>query len=134
MKRTPLHRTTPSRYRARKGTYHMVARRIRAVSKKKAAQKVIEDKLTQWLLEFTDGTCEICHHGPGNFGLSKHEIIFRGRGGDATDPLNVLLLCQLCHNHVEYPVTGTPLSTDEQLEIARNRMEEHGEATGFRQG
>ena len=121
MKRTPLHRTTPSRHITRKGTYHQRARGIRAVSKKMAVQKVVEDKLTQWLLEVTDGTCEICHHGPGNFGLSKHGIIFRGRGGDATDPLNVLMLCQHCHNHVKYPVTGTSLSTNEQLEIAKNR-------------
>ncbi len=121
MKRTPLHRTTPSRYRIRKGTYHVRARGIRAVSKKMAAQKGVEDKLTQWLLKVTEGICEICRHGPGNFGLSKHEIIFRGRGGDPTDPLNCLLLCQTCHNHVKYPVTGTPLSTDEQLEIARER-------------
>ncbi len=121
MKRTPLHRTTPSSYRPRKHAYHQVARRIRAVSKKMAAQKREEAKLTQWLLEVSGGLCEICHYAPGNFGLGKHEIIFRGRGGDATDPYNVLLLAQCCHNHVKYPETGTPISTEEQLEIARER-------------
>ncbi len=97
---------------------------IRAVSKKMAAQKREEDKLTKWLLGVTEGVCEICRQGPGNFGLGKHEIIFRGRGGDATDPLNVLLLGQCCHNHVKYPETGTPLSTKAQLEIARQRCTE----------
>lgn len=121
MKRTPLHRTTPSRYRPRQHAYHQKARAIRAVSKKMAVQKREEDKLTQWLLDVTEGVCEICNRGPGNFGLAKHEIIFRGRGGDATDPLNVLLLGQCCHNHVKYPETGGPISTDEQLEIAKRR-------------
>lgn len=26
-----------------------------------------------------------------------HEILTRGRGGDATDPLNILCLCRECH-------------------------------------
>jgi len=84
-----------------------------------AEQKRQEAKLTQELLYKCGGVCEICNSS--SFGLSKHEIIFRGRQGDATDPLNCLILCRYCHNHVGYPMTGTPLSTERQLEIAKNR-------------
>lgn len=87
-----------------------------------AKQKRKESMLTQELLESSEGVCEICG-GVGCFGLGKHEIKFRGRLGDATDPLNTLLLCQGCHSHEKYPATGTPLTTDEQLEIARKREE-----------
>lgn len=94
---------------------------IRKVSKSMAAQKRQESQLTQRLLERCQGLCEICgQHG----GLVKHEIIFRGRQGDPLDPLNVLMICPIkCHNHIKYPKTGTPLTTEEQLEIARCRKE-----------
>jgi len=93
---------------------------IRKVSKKMAEQKRQEAKLTQELLYKCGGVCEICNQW-SFYGLSKHEIIFRGRGGNPCDPLNCLMLCRNCHNHVKYPMTGTPLSTAEQLEIAKNR-------------
>ncbi len=94
---------------------------IKSVSKKRAAGKRLEVKLTQRLLDHTGGICEICDKPPGYFGLAKHEILFRSRGGDPNDPLNTLLLCGDCHNHTQYPKTGTPISTEAQIEIARER-------------
>lgn len=96
---------------------------IRSVSKKRAAGKRLEVKLTQRLLEMTEGICEICNLWPTQKGLVKHEIQFRGRLGDPTDPFNCLLLCSRCHVHARWPKTGTPISTEEQFEIARQREE-----------
>jgi len=94
---------------------------IRAVSPKRATQRRKEVELTQKLLELCGGICEVCSNPPDFRGLAKHEIIFRGRGGDPTDPLNCLMACGLCHDHRKYPMTGTPLSTEEQLRIASIR-------------
>jgi len=94
---------------------------IRKVSKKMASQRLKELELVQSLLDKCGGRCEVCNNPPDFRGLAKHEIIFRGRGGDPTDPLNCLMVCGLCHDHRKYPMTGTSLSTEEQLEIARNR-------------
>jgi len=94
---------------------------VRPVSKKKAAQMRLEEKLKDKLLELCGGACECCGKAPDWRGLSKHEIIFRGRGGDPTDPLNCLMVDGDCHNHVKYPLTGTPLSIERQLEIAAER-------------
>ena len=94
---------------------------IRAVSQKRAAQRRKEVVLTQRLLELCGGNCEVCNNPPDFRGLAKHEIIFRGRGGDPTDLLNCLMACGLCHDHRKYPMTGTPLSTEIQLEIAKAR-------------
>ena len=96
---------------------------LRKVSRKRAAQRRKEIELTHGLLDKCGGLCEICGNPPDFRGLAKHEIIFRGRGGDATDPLNCLMACGLCHDHRKYPMTGTPLSTEQQLEIAKNRTE-----------
>ena len=92
---------------------------LRRVSKKMAHQKYQERKLEQRLLELCGNRCEICGQR-GIFGLAKHEIITRGRQGDELDPLNCLILCTRgCHNHVKYPKTGTPLSIEEQMELAK---------------
>lgn len=98
MKRTPLHK----------------------VSRKMAQQRRQEKKLTAQLLELSGGKCELCHGDGYPFGLAKHEIIKRSHQGDETDPLNCLILCTgKCHNHVKYPVSGTPLSIEEQLKLAK---------------
>ena len=94
---------------------------LRKVSRKRAAQRRKEIELTHGLLDKCGGICEVCNNRPDFRGLAKHEIIFRGRGGDPTDPLNCIMACGLCHDHRKYPMTGTPLSTEQQLEIARNR-------------
>ncbi len=94
---------------------------IRRVSKKMAQQKRDEQKLTQQLVRLCGGLCECCGKAPDWRGLGKHEPIFRSRGGNACDPLNTIMACGDCHNHVKYPVTGTPLSTERQLEIAAAR-------------
>ncbi len=98
---------------------------IASVSRAKARQKRVEVELIQDLLEQCNGLCEVCRHGPDWRGLAKHEIRFRSRGGDPTDPLNCIMACGICHDHRKYPVTGTPLTTEEQLEIARQRYDDH---------
>lgn len=86
-----------------------------------ARQKRLEADLTESLLELCGGVCEVCNEWPDFRGLGLHHITFRSRGGAALDPLNTLLGCGTCHDHVKYPMTGTPLSTERQLEIAANR-------------
>jgi hypothetical protein len=71
------------------------------------------------LAELSGNTCEICGKSPNFAGLHKHEIIRRGQQGDELAPVNCLLLCGICHNHVKYPKTGTPLSIEEQQELAK---------------
>lgn len=97
-----------------------------------AKQKIEERKLSDKLLELSHGKCEICGSSGYPFGLRKHEIIKRSQNGDATDPLNTLLLCMSgsninngggCHDHVKYPQAGTPLSIEKQLKLA-NKLHE----------
>ncbi len=98
---------------------------IASVSKTKARQKRVEVELTQDLLEQCNGLCEVCGQAPDWRGLAKHEIRFRSRGGDPTDPLNCIMACGMCHDHRNYPSSGTPLSIEEQLNIARQRYDDH---------
>ena len=98
---TPLHRTTPSSYRPRKHAYHQVARRIRAVSKKMAAELRVHTALKEELLEECDHTCMTC----GNLrldwrGLSLSHIIAKSRGGETT-PVNCLIECYRCHEEYD---------------------------------
>ncbi len=92
---------------------------IRKVSKAMAKQRRAEAELKDELSERCDHQCECCRLG--SMRLWKHEIIFRKRGGDPLDPMNCIMLCGVCHNHVLYPATGSPLSTERQLEIAAER-------------
>lgn len=71
---------------------------IRKISKKKSTQKREEQKLTQKLLEESNGCCMNCGQFPDFRGLSKHEIKFRSQGGDPTDINNVILVCGRCHS------------------------------------
>ncbi len=114
----PLHRTTPSRYRIRKGTYHQRARGIRAVSKKQAKELALRIALRKELLEECDNTCMTC----GNIrrdlrGLSLSHIIALSRGGKTTRE-NCLIECYPCHEEYE----------------KHPERRSNGEATGFRQG
>ena len=73
---------------------------MREISKEMRAQKVQERKLTQELLEAQQGLCAECGRWPDWRGLSKHEIVYRSDGGDATDKNNCVLLCGDCHMRV----------------------------------
>jgi len=92
---------------------------IKRMSKKMAVQRRQEDKLSLQLAELSGNTCNICNR-PADFrGLHKHEIIKRSHQGDEISPTNCLILCLRCHDHVKYPKSGTPLSIEEQLELAK---------------
>ena len=82
MKRTELKRKTP----------------LRKVSSKMRKQKVQEAKLTQELLENSNGVCALCGRAPDFRGFSKHEVVHRSQGGSATDPNNTILICGRCHS------------------------------------
>jgi hypothetical protein len=84
-----------------------------------ARQRRQEDKLSLQLAELSGNCCEICRQYKPAFGLHKHEIIKRSQQGDELDPLNCLLLGMCCHDHRKYPKTGTPLSIEEQQELAK---------------
>jgi hypothetical protein len=91
---------------------------LKPMSKKMQIQRRQEDKLSLKLAELSGNCCEICGIHLPILGLHKHEIITRGRQGNELDPLNCLLLCLTCHDHRKYPVSGTPLSINEQLKLA----------------
>ena len=82
MKRTELKRKTP----------------LKPMSKKMRKQKAQETKLTQELLEKSNGVCALCGRTPDFRGFSKHEIVHRSQGGSATDPNNTILICGRCHS------------------------------------
>ena len=83
-------------------------------------QRREEDKLSLELAELSGNRCEICGK---TYNLHKHEIIKRSHQGDELDPMNCLLLCLICHDHRKYPKSGTPLSIDEQLVLAKKLHE-----------
>lgn len=82
MKRTELKHRTP----------------IKRISKKMQKQKVQEAKLTQELLEKSNGVCALCGKAPDFRGLAKHEVVHRSQGGSAIDPNNTILICGRCHS------------------------------------
>lgn len=76
--------------------------RINPISKKKQAQLKIEAELRGKLLAEHGNICMECGNPPlmFPFRLEKHEIVFRSRGGDPTDPKNCLMLCPQCHRNI----------------------------------
>ena len=119
LKRKPFKRKPPkiiTPNALRKKTY----RRLNPMSKKMQKQRRQEDKLSLKLAELSGNRCEICGE---TYNLHKHEIIKRSHQGNETDPLNCLLLCMNCHDHRKYPKSGTPLSIEEQLALAKKRHE-----------
>jgi 5-methylcytosine-specific restriction endonuclease McrA len=96
---------------------------LKPMSKKMQIQRRQEDKLSLKLAELSGNCCEICGKHLPIFGLHKHEIIKRSHQGEETLATNCLLLCMNCHDHRKYPKSGTPLSIDEQLVLAKKLHE-----------
>jgi hypothetical protein len=118
LKRKPFKRKPPTKITPntlRKKTYH-----LKPMSKKMQKQRREEDKLSLKLAELSGNRCEICG---SNYNLHKHEIIKRSHQGNETDPMNCLLLCMICHDHRKYPKSGTPLSIEVQLALAKKLHE-----------
>jgi hypothetical protein len=118
LKRKPLIRKPPKVY-VRKPLVMRERKPLKPMSKKMQVQRRQEDKLSLKLAELSGNCCEICGKHLPIFGLHKHEIITRGRLGSETDAMNCLMLCLTCHDHRKYPKSGTPLSIDEQLVLAK---------------
>lgn len=71
---------------------------LRKISKKKAQQNRIEAELRAKLLEEHSNLCQECGSQPDWRGLSKHELVFRSRGGSPIDPENCIMVCGRCHS------------------------------------
>ena len=71
---------------------------LKKVSNKMAKQKRQERQLKTQLFERCKGLCEDCGQPPDFRGLSKHEIVYRSRGGNPLDPDNCKMLCGTCHS------------------------------------
>jgi len=71
--------------------------KINPISKKKVAEKRIEEEIRQQLLEEHGGLCQNCGRHPGFLGLSLHHIVFKSRGGKTTEE-NCCLICSTCHD------------------------------------
>ena len=122
LKRTPLKRKPPKVSWLTKNPPKLRKTALKPMSKKMIKQRKAENELSLKLAELSGNRCEICGK---TYNLHKHEIIKRSHQGDETDPLNCLLLCTGgCHNHVKFPISGTPLSIDEQLALA-NKLHEN---------
>ena len=74
--------------------------KINPISKKKAAEKRIEEEIRQQLLEQCQGLCQNCGKWPTDgYGLSLHHIKFKSRGGKS-EISNCCLVCRSCHEGV----------------------------------
>jgi len=71
---------------------------INKISKKRARQLVKEGKLKIKLIARSEGICEHCGKWSGSWGLAKHELIYRSKGGDPTDEENCEMWCIECHD------------------------------------
>jgi hypothetical protein len=96
---------------------------LKPMSKNMIKQRREENKLSLKLAELSGNRCEICGKPPDFRGLHKHEIIKRSHQGSEILATNCLLLCLECHNHRKYPKSGTPLSIEEQLVLAKKLHE-----------
>lgn len=92
MRRQRLHRRVPMK---------------RAAFAKKPPKRHAARRDCVAMVRTRDGdTCRVCgrnvqylYPGIDSFG-AVHEIVFRSRGGDPTDPTNCVLLCDPCHRDV----------------------------------
>jgi len=87
--------------------------RIAQVSKKKRAEKVLENTTRKIVMERASGMCEACAvrgWRPVRRANDKHERIMRSMGGDPLDPDNCLAVCRDCHAWLHsHPVEATKL-------------------------
>lgn len=77
-----------------------------------------------------EDACRVCgrsvqylYPGLASFG-AVHEIVFRSRGGDPTDPRNCILLCEPCHrdvhaHRVRLSVRDMTAGADGEIDIVR---------------
>lgn len=91
MRRTELKRGAP----LKRGT------RMKQRSAKKRARDEVRARVLLDLLLERGNACEAlvedeCRHVAND----GHEILTRGRGGDPTDPANILLVCRQCHDWI----------------------------------
>ena len=123
LKRTPMKRKLPKVSWLTKNPPKLRKTALKPMSKKMIKQRKAETELSLKLAELSGNRCEVCGVFKPPLGLHKHEIITRGRLGNELDKNNCLLLCNFCHNHRKYPKSGTPLSIDEQLALAKKLHE-----------
>ncbi len=103
--------------------------------KKKSPQKIRREqheaefhKLVYYLLKNRAlGNCEIRAKGCVNCCFFGHHIKRQGR---VNLPSNILIACLNCHNHAKY-ASGTPLSTEGQLLLAKKLNAEHSIPDGY---
>ena len=99
LKRKPLVRKPPKVRTAKPRILREWARKsaLKSMSKNIIKQRKAERILSQKLLEKSGGFCMRCGKLPDFRGLSKHELVFRSRGGNPLDENNTILICGKCH-------------------------------------
>ena len=100
MKKTPLNKIGKKKLEqgTTYSTFNKPRAKIKPVSKKRVKIKKQEIKLSQELLEQSNGLCMNCGQLPDWRGLSKHEKVFRSQGGNPLDKDNTILICAKCHS------------------------------------
>lgn len=71
---------------------------LKRQSAKREKQLLLENELKKILFKKQFGLCADCGKVCDWRGWEKHEVIFRSRGGDATDENNCKLICAKCHS------------------------------------
>ena len=72
--------------------------RLNPISAKRRSQLLKENELKKILFKKQGGLCADCHGVCDWRGFEKHEVIYRSRGGDATNESNCRLVCAKCHS------------------------------------
>ena len=74
---------------------------IKPRSRKASQTEAARAKIRKALIEERGSLCEArTPYCTQPAVLQMHEVLSRGRGGDALDPSNILLVCPLCHHWI----------------------------------
>ena len=80
---------------------------MRTQSKKARETGETRRRLKWSIMAHRGNACEACPYTPSDIGANPprpfddlHEVLTRGRGGDPTDPANILLVCRTCHDWI----------------------------------
>jgi len=95
---------------------HSELKRTKGINKFSRKRKAImpeEARVKSLIYSLGNGMCELC--GKEKISDRGHEIVFRSQGGGPTNPFNIIMLCQRCHDFQHGKIRGFPPHSKEYL-------------------